>query len=114
MAQVFGTEPNRILNYFPSGLHWVVCVHSGDTRNVGSNRYKPNSIAAIKHSLLFYLEVMMCLEREILNSIGFETPQLEPEQVDVQIEQAVEVDEPIANTIDNFGKILEQYEPVSS
>lgn len=53
MVQVFGTESNRVLNHFSSGLHWVVCVHSGDTRNVSTNRYKPNSIAAIKHSLLF-------------------------------------------------------------
>lgn len=113
MAQVFGTEPNGILNHFSSVLYWVVCVHSGNSRTSIPNRYKPNSIAAIKHSLLF-LEVMMCLEREILNSIGFETPQLEPEQIDVQIEQAVEVDEPIANTINNFSKILDEYEPVSS
>lgn len=55
----------------------------------------------------------MYLEREILNSIGFEIPELEPEQTITQVEEVVE-DEPIADTIDNFGKILELYEPTSS
>ncbi|MFN6567954.1 hypothetical protein [Dendronalium sp. ChiSLP03b] len=56
----------------------------------------------------------MSLEREILNAIGFETSQLEPEGEVNQVEQTVVEDEPIADTISNFGKILEQYEPVSS
>ncbi|MEJ1932144.1 hypothetical protein WDZ92_18055 [Nostoc sp. NIES-2111] len=51
------------------------------------------------------------MERQILDAIGFETPQLEPESKPV-IEQVVIEQQPIANTIDNFGKILEQYEPV--
>lgn len=55
----------------------------------------------------------MCLEREILNAVGFENNQLEPEGTVTQVEEIVE-DEPIANTIDNFNKLLEQYEPVSS
>ncbi|MBD2504891.1 hypothetical protein [Anabaena azotica] len=48
------------------------------------------------------------MERHILDAIGFETPQLEPEPV---VEQVVVEQEPIANTVDNLGKILEQYEP---
>lgn len=55
----------------------------------------------------------MCLEREILNAVGFETPQLEPEVTVNQVEEIVVKDEPIANIIDNFSKLLEQYEPVS-
>ncbi|MBD2472273.1 hypothetical protein [Nostoc sp. FACHB-145] len=55
----------------------------------------------------------MCLEREILNAVGFETPQLEPEGIFTQVEEIVE-DEPIANTIDNFSKLLDEYQPVSS
>ncbi|MEA5566690.1 hypothetical protein [Anabaena sp. UHCC 0399] len=47
------------------------------------------------------------MEREILDAIGFETPQLEVEPEPV-VEQVVVEPEPIANTIDNFGKILEQ------
>jgi hypothetical protein len=50
------------------------------------------------------------MERQILDAIGFETPQLEPEAKPV-VEQVVVEQTPIANTIDNFSKILEQYEP---
>ncbi|MBD2255118.1 hypothetical protein [Nostoc parmelioides] len=50
------------------------------------------------------------MERQILDAIGFQTPQLEPEPV-VVVEQVVVEQTPVANTIDNFGKILEQYEP---
>ncbi|MBD2302868.1 hypothetical protein [Nostoc sp. FACHB-190] len=56
----------------------------------------------------------MCLEREILNAVGFETPQLEPEDVVNQAEEIVVKDEPIANTINNFSKLLDEYAPVSS
>ncbi|BAY41386.1 hypothetical protein NIES2111_57820 (plasmid) [Nostoc sp. NIES-2111] len=52
----------------------------------------------------------MNIERQTLDAIGFETPQLEPEPKPV-IEQVVVEQTPVANTIDNFGKILEQYEP---
>lgn len=56
----------------------------------------------------------MCLEREILNAVGFETPQLETEATLNQVEEIVVEDEPIANTIDNFSKLLDEYAPVSS
>lgn len=56
----------------------------------------------------------MCLEREILNAVGFEIPQLEPEDVVNQAEEIVVEDEPIANTIDNFSKLLDEYAPVSN
>jgi hypothetical protein len=49
------------------------------------------------------------MERQILDAIGFETPQIEPEPPKV-VEEVIE-QTPVANTIDNFGKILEQYEP---
>lgn len=49
------------------------------------------------------------MERYILDAIGFETTQLEIETPNV-VEEVVEP-QPIANTVDNLGKILDQYEP---
>ncbi|BCL39778.1 hypothetical protein [Nostoc sp. MS1] len=51
------------------------------------------------------------MERHILDTIGFQTPQLEPEPKPPKVVEEVIEQTPIANTIDNFGKILEQYEP---
>lgn len=52
----------------------------------------------------------MYLEVEILEAVGLETLQLDPEGIVNQVEETV-VDEPIANTIDNFSKLLDEYEP---
>ncbi|BAB78145.1 hypothetical protein ACN23B_27245 (plasmid) [Anabaena sp. FACHB-709] len=50
------------------------------------------------------------MERQILDAIGFGNPQIEPDPKPV-VEQVVVQNEQIPNTIDNFGKILDQYEP---
>jgi hypothetical protein len=46
--------------------------------------------------------------------VGYEIHELEPSPEEIQIPEVVITNELIANTIDNFGKLLEQYEPTST